>query len=391
MSVCVSLVNINISSLFWVLVGICVYICIGFCVPHVSKLHVCRFIFVEPCVWWRCSLLLVSVSPVTSLSVPCTCLPLGAHDKVSMLGPRLLLCTSLVTLRESCHEGFANSWALLEQHPCRNICALGLSQCRIHLLWETPRTSPSGGPPLCPDPTLRTPYAELSISHVPQDHHVPRSPSLHRRFPLPRIRRVGWFLSISQVQITCRGRAMIGRGTAEFRGALGIRQPVWHSPLNSGFFLLNTVPLKWTLPAISPAKRGLHRINWEWWFGACNNGTPPSRDLHSKRRTLLQREKWTGRKRPGLFLDCVFSWKKRNLSPSCWALLSAAGCESSLLLVSWLYLTKVSILHTPILNPKPKWHDQGHVVGDGHGADKLQSQSISSSSSRGNKNRLLKR
>lgn len=65
--VCVSLVNINISSLFCVLVGICVYICIGFCVPHVSKLHVCRFIFVEPCVWRCCSLLLVSVSPMTSL------------------------------------------------------------------------------------------------------------------------------------------------------------------------------------------------------------------------------------------------------------------------------------------------------------------------------------
>ena len=128
---------------------------------------------------------------MTSLSVPCTCLPLGAHDKVCMPGPRLPLCTGLATLRESWHEGFASSWALLEQHACRNLCALGLSQCRTHLLWEAPRTSPSGGPPPCPDPTLRTPCAALSISHVPQEHHVPRSPSLHRRFPLPRIRRVG--------------------------------------------------------------------------------------------------------------------------------------------------------------------------------------------------------
>lgn len=78
------------------------------------------------------------------------------------------------------------------------------------------------------------------------------------------------------------------KGNSRVQGALGIRQPVWYSPLNSGFFLLNTVPLKWRLPAISPAKRGLHKISWELWFGACNNGAPPNKDLHGK-GTLSQR------------------------------------------------------------------------------------------------------
>ena len=96
------------------------------------------------------------------------------------------------------------------------------------------------------------------------------------------------------------------KGGQQSSGGLGIRQPVWHSPLNSGFFLLNTVPLKWRLPAISPAKRGLHRISWELWFGACNNGAPPSKDLHSKRRALLQREKVNQERVQGFSLTASF-------------------------------------------------------------------------------------
>ena len=89
---------------------LCVHLHRILCPTCVSKLHVCRFIFGEPYVWWWFSLLLVSVNPMTSLSVPCMCLPLGAHDKASMLDPRLLLCTSFVTLRVcECHMGSTNS------------------------------------------------------------------------------------------------------------------------------------------------------------------------------------------------------------------------------------------------------------------------------------------
>lgn len=177
----------------------------------------CRLISVEPCVWRRCSLLLVSVSPMASLSVPCMCLPLvpvTRRPRWTHVSCSALASSPWGSLAARASWTAGRSWTASLQ----NICALGLSQHRIHLLWETPLTSPSGEPPPCPDPTLRTPYTELSISHVPQDHRVPHSPSLHRRFPLCRIRRVGWFLSVSQIQITCHGRAVIGRGTAEFRG-----------------------------------------------------------------------------------------------------------------------------------------------------------------------------
>lgn len=54
---------------------------------------------------------------------------------------------------------------------------------------------------------------------------------------------------------------MTGRGKAEFRGILGARLLVWHSPLNSGFLLLNIVHLKERLPYIAPAKIGLLRVS----------------------------------------------------------------------------------------------------------------------------------
>ena len=54
---------------------------------------------------------------------------------------------------------------------------------------------------------------------------------------------------------------MTGRGKAEFRGILGARLLVWHSPLNSEFLLLNIVHLKERLPSIAPAKMGLLRVS----------------------------------------------------------------------------------------------------------------------------------
>lgn len=119
----------------------------------------------------------------------CACQVSGARDKAPTLDPRLLLCTGLVTLRESCREGFANSWALLNSIPAEYMCPWLVPKQNSPSLGD-PTDKPSGEPPPCPDPTLRTPYTELSISHVPRSSCAPL-PSLHREVPLSRIRRVG--------------------------------------------------------------------------------------------------------------------------------------------------------------------------------------------------------
>ena len=103
------------------------------------------------------------------------------------------------------------------------------------------------------------------------------------------------------------------KGDSRVQGAPGNRQLVWHSPMNSSFFLLNTVPLKQRLPAISPAKRGLHRTNLEviWSLQQwCATKQGPAQ----QENTFTEGEK--NQESAGLFLDCVFPGKKRSLSPS---------------------------------------------------------------------------
>lgn len=114
-----SLVNINKSSLFCVLVAICVSICIAFCVPHVSKLptHLCGTVCVTA-LQSPASLCEPHGLSECALHVPAA----GARDKAPTLDPRLLLCTGLVTLRESCRKDFMNSWALLNSIPAEYMC-----------------------------------------------------------------------------------------------------------------------------------------------------------------------------------------------------------------------------------------------------------------------------
>lgn len=227
---------------------------------------------------------------------------------------------------ESCRGSFANSWSSLNSIPAEYMCPWLVPKQNSPSL-GAPLTSPSGEPPpllaqTLPSelPTLNFDFSRASGSSCPAPHHCTGG-SLCLEFDV-------WadFYLYLRFKLHMPWKGCDWKGNSRVQGGPGIRQPVWYSPLNSGF-LLNTVPLKWRLPAISPARGAYTRSAENCDLEPAQYDAHPT-GLPWQGNTFTEGKRESGERVQGFFLDCVFSWKKRNLWPSCWALLSEARpCE----------------------------------------------------------------
>ena len=125
--------------------GICVCICIGFCVPCTClSVHICWFIFGESYVWWCCRVHSWSIRVPRRVWVCPACASLW----VPMLTPCPLLCPSPVTIRgplsaTQALQAAGHSWNRVSAGiSVPSACPNSEFTCSERPLWPVPRPWP---------------------------------------------------------------------------------------------------------------------------------------------------------------------------------------------------------------------------------------------------------